>query len=462
MRLLVEGAGYRSAAQAFVDGNQAAARLGLDLSGELAAYAGMAGDDATATEFAATYDEAAAAAVEVAAELVDGFASLARLAEGSLRNHVAAERASVLAGLPAGVDEPLTLAERCTVVHLATPASALGGDSSALPGWANAVLDLLEGVFWPDADTDRLRAAAATWRAGAGAVRALVGPCESALAELAVEASPEIPLAVATTEDLRGHIDRLADQLTGLATACEDHAAHVDATRDEMLAVLEQLAWELGLGALASGALTLITGGAAAGAAGAAGTARLAAASARLRGVLDSLGALSRGTAATLRPVGATMRETRVYLARISAARTERGSANLGSYFIRGRRKDGWLRAHEKPPGHTIREHVGRSDRDLLERLARRRRIPYSSSFKSERDAERLISSLLDSQRSEIRSWLRHGEGNKRLDEVLESVTGRTAFRDGPVKDVFGIRVVLIRDSSMPEGFRILTSFPQP
>lgn len=369
MRLLVEGAGYRSAAQAFVDGNQAAARVGVDLAGELAAYAGMAGDDATATEFAATYDEAAAAAVEVLAELTGGFASLARLAEGSLRNHVAAERASVLAGLPAPMEEPLRLAERCTVVHLPAPASALGGDSSVLPGWANVVLDLLEGVFWPDADTDRLRAAAGTWRSAAAAARALTGPCESALAELAVEVSPEVPLAVATTEDLRAHVDGLADQLTGLATACEQHAAHVDATRAEMLDALEQLAWELGLGALASGVLTALTGGGAAGPAGAAGTARLAAASARLRGVLDSLGALSRGTAATVRPAVATMRGTRVYLARIAAARTERGSANLASFFSRSP-QPGWLSAHEAGRrGHTLAKHVGRTKEQLARRF---------------------------------------------------------------------------------------------
>lgn len=462
MRLAVEGAGYRRASDAFVDGNQAAARVGVDLAGDLAAYAGMAGDDATATDFAASYDDAAAAAVEALAELVAGFASLARLADGSLRNHAAAERASVLTGWAAQVVDPPAGAELCTVVHLPAPASALGSDSSSVPGWANAVLDLLEGVVWPDADTDRLRAAAATWRSAAGSVGALTGPCATALAELSLEVSPEIPLAVATTEDLRARIESLAEQLTALGAACDEHAAHVDAKRGEMLDLLEQLAWELGIGAVVSGALTLLTGGGAAPAAGAAGAARTAAASARLRGILESLALASRGTAATLRPVGTALRDTRAYLARLSAARTERGSANLASYVVRGRRRDNWLRLHEKPPGHTFREHVGKTDQELFDRLARRRRIPSSSSFSTEAEAEKHVSRLLDLRRSEIRAWLRSGDESKRLDGILEAVTGRTAFRDGTVRDVHGIRVVLLRDDSMPEGFHILTSFPQP
>lgn len=463
MRLLVEGAGYRSAAQAFVDGNQGAARVAVDLAGELAAYAGMAGDDATATEFAATYDEAAAAAVEVLAELVGGFASLARLAEGSLRNHVAAERASALRGLPAYADEPLTTAERCTVVHLSAPASALGGDSSALPGWANAVLDLLEGVFWPDADTDRLRAAAATWRAAASAAGALAGPCESALAELALEVSPEIPLAVATTDDLRARIGELGDQLAGLATACEQHADQVDAARAQMLDVLEQLAWELGLGALASGVLTAVTGGAAAGPAGAAGTARLAAASARLRGVLDSLGALSRGTAATLRPVSATMRETRVYLGRIAAARTEQGSATVLGPFGRWRRfEPGWLSAHEAgPKGHTIAKHVGRTREQLARRFLDEPKRTLSSSFFDQPTAERAIERVLRRNRHAVDKWLHGSNSQLPLTGKLSEAIGRVLVRaTGELVESSHVRVLLVRDASMPNGWRIKTAYP--
>lgn len=33
---------------------------------------------------------------------------------------------------------------------------------------------------------------------------------------------------------------------------------------------------------------------------------------------------------------------------------------------------------------------------------------------------------------------------------------------DGAVTDVEGVRVVLQRDASMPEGYQIITAFPQP
>jgi hypothetical protein len=95
--------------------------------------------------------------------------------------------------------------------------------------------------------------------------------------------------------------------------------------------LLHELAWELGIGAVASGILEAITGGGATPVVGAAGAARLAAASERAGGILASLAALSRGTAASLRP--GTVRDTRAYLARLAAARrmemTERGSIRM-------------------------------------------------------------------------------------------------------------------------------------
>ncbi|GAB6986309.1 RNase A-like domain-containing protein [Nocardioides pyridinolyticus] len=463
MRLAVEGAGYRFACDAFVDGNQAAARVGVDLSGELGAFAGMAGDDATATDFAASYDDAATTAVEALAELVAGFASLARLTDRSLRNHAAAERASVLPGWPEQVVDPPAGADLCTVVHLPGPPSALGRDSSSLPGWANTVLDLLEGVFWPDADTDRLRAAAATWRSAGGAVGLLTDACATALAELSLEVSPEIPLAIATTEDLRARIESLAEQLSALGAACEEYAAHVDAKRAEMLDLLEQLAWELGIGAVASGALTFLTAGAAAPAAGAAGAARLAATSQRLRGILESLGLLTRGTSSTVRPVGAALRESRAYLARLSAARTERGSANLASYFSRRRWEPGWLDAHEAGRrGHTIRDHVGKSAEEMADRLARKPSLTRTSTFPDKATAERAAEAVFKANARQIRAWLASGTGKEDFVANVGEDVGYVLVRGASERvTAQHARIVLIRDDSMPEGWRLLTSFPE-
>ncbi|WP_395658485.1 RNase A-like domain-containing protein [Nocardioides sp.] len=455
MRLAVEGTGYQGAVEAYVTGNHLAADACIALADDLVGCAGMAGDDTTATEFAASYDEAAAASLEALGELTFGLASLGHLAAASLHNHAWAE---TVAG-------PTTLADRAVGVRPAAPPSALGADSSSLPGWADVVLDLLQGVFWPTADTDRLRAAAASWSAAGTAVGLLGAHCTTALAALEDEVSPEIPLAVATTEDLRACTASLADQLVALGTACASYADQVDAKRAELLDLLEELAWELGAGALLSGALTFFTGGAAAPAAGTAGAARVAAASAKVRGILDSLAVLSRGTATTLRPVAATLRDSRAYLARLAAARrmemTERGSVNLGAFFDRNPFRKGFLDAHEQAGGHTLLKHVGKSDEDLAQRFITEPDLRTSSTFTSKSAAEHAIERVFRANESSIQSWLATGKGKEGFSADLGHMVGRVLVR-GAVEATSAnrARIVLVRDDSLALGWRLLTSYP--
>ena len=278
MRVAIAGSGYTSATEAFVSGNLLAARACETLCDRLPSYAAMAGDDATATDFASSYDEAASEAVAATAELVGALGSLGHLAEASLANHVIADARSVL-GSAYRVDAPPTRADDSVGMLAATPPTSLGADSWSLPGWASFVLDLLEGVFWPDADTARLREAAADWRAAAASVSILTAHCDSALLGLEAERSPEVPLAIATTQDLRGRVGVLADQLAAIATSCDAYADQVDGKREEMLDLLEEVGIELGVGAFVAGGLSLLSGGLAAGTASAAAGGRLAAAS---------------------------------------------------------------------------------------------------------------------------------------------------------------------------------------
>ena len=346
VRVAIGEQGYASATEAFVSGNLLAARTCESLADRLQGYAGMAGDDATASEFAASYDEAASESLGALADLVGGLGSLGHLAEASLRNHLSADRGfrprlhPQLGGPRRRCAYPRRRERRMLV---ATPPSALGADSSSLPGWASVVLDLLEGVIWPDADTDRLRAAAGTWRAAAVSVGLLTAHCDSAVLAFEAELSPEIPLAIATTMDLRGTVALLADQLVAIGTSCEAYADQVDAKRAEMLDLLRELGIELGVGAIVAGALSLLSGGLAAGAGTAAAGSRIAVASRDLKVIVDALRVLNGSTAARLRPVSITLRDSRAYLARLAAARrtamTERGSAMLGRPYGR----DGWL-----------------------------------------------------------------------------------------------------------------------
>ena len=148
MRLAIAGAGYQGAVEAYVTGNHLAADCCTTLADRLGGCAGMAGDDSTATEFATSYDEAATVAVEAAGELTFALSSLGHLAAASLHNHAWAE---TVAG-------PETPADRAVGVRPAAPPSSLGAGPSTLPGWAHPLLAVLEGVFWPTADTGRLRA----------------------------------------------------------------------------------------------------------------------------------------------------------------------------------------------------------------------------------------------------------------------------------------------------------------
>ena len=204
MRLAVDGGGYATAASAFTDANHVAALQYDALTGKLAGYAAMAGDDSTSTDFAAAYDESAREAVAALADLVDSFASLGQLTQASLANHRRANAASVMGG--ATVYEGETLPEDGYVAVLPSiPPSSLGGDPPALSPEANWILDHIEGFAWPNADTDRLRDAAQTWRTAAEGLDELRGYCRAAVRGLSAQQSPEIPIAIAAIDELSTH-----------------------------------------------------------------------------------------------------------------------------------------------------------------------------------------------------------------------------------------------------------------
>ncbi len=457
MRLAVLGEGYATAVDAFATGSRIGARASTTLGDRLAGYAAMAGDDATAAEFAASYDEAAAEAAHGVAELAAAFASAGRLAAASLVNHHGAEVAS-------GGQPPWRLPETPGLVELmaTTPPSALGADTRFLPGWASMVLDLLEGAVWPDADTDRLREAATTWRTTARSVALLGAHCSTATAGFEGELSPEIPVAVAATLDLRRQVETLADQLASIADACDTYAEQVDAKRDQMLDLLEELGIELGIGAVVGAALSFLSAGLAAGATSAAASGRIAAASRELKVIVDALRILNGSTAATLRPVTTTLRDTRSSLSRLLrvdlARADERGVIALGRS---GGFPRGWLSEHEAAGGHLLERHIGKSDQELVERAISPGGPRRASSFPDQPTAERFLERLLRAQSRDVRAWLRSNPEDRRvLTQDFGVNVGRTATRQGDLLDVTGVRAILEADSTMPGGYRILTAYP--
>lgn len=462
MRVAVRGQGYAGAVEALVSGNLLAADACSALANRLQGCGGMAGDDSTAAEFAASYDEAAAEALSALADLVGAFGSLGHLAQASLANHHAAE---VTSGGYA-VSAPPTRADDSVGMQVATPPTSLGGDAPSIPGPVAWVLDQIEGFVWPDADTERLRAAGSTWRTAAGSVSLLAAHCDTALADLSDELSPEIPLAVATTQDLRARIESLSDQLVAIGGACEAYADQVDAKRDEMLDLLTQLAAELGATVIIGGTLSLLSAGLAAPATGAVGSARIAWAARELKLIVDSLRIAAAGPSLELRTSATAARGVRVFTERINGARMmtmgSHGSVASTAGRTVGEWRSGWLASHEKGSSHTLARHVGKSDAFLISRLADQRRIPFASTFRDQSAAEHFIERVIAARRGAIDEWLRSGTYRENFAGTFIQVTGRSVARDGSILDARGVQVALVRDSTLPEGFRVLTAFPAP
>lgn len=296
MKIAVDGRGYGTAARVLRAGNHAAADQHGQLVAGLATYGGMAGDDATSVEFARSYDVAAQAAVDGLADVVDAFATLAQLTRQSLRNHQHADLAAVFghpAPDPASLDfEPGTV----SVGACAVP-SALGSNPVDLPPLWEHVVDRLEGYAWPDADTGRLRSAAALWRTSAEYVERLVPSCESAVAQLQTQRSPEVPLALQALHDLGTTLSGLAVEMLAIGDACEQYAAAVEEHRAVVRGILTDLAFEAGLTVVAGTVLSVVTVGGAAVAGGAIAGWRIVAAARKVLVTLRALRDLHRARA---------------------------------------------------------------------------------------------------------------------------------------------------------------------
>lgn len=458
MRIAVETGGFTSAADACRTGNQISALLCESLAGKLGGYAGMAGDDSTSAEFAASYDASARQALDTMAELTHAFIGLGRLLRASGANHDDAEAASAAVsaytGGSLGTDDYVR-------VSPTSPPSSLGANPVPLGTVETFILDHIEGFVWPGADVDLLLDAATAWRRAGAAVADLDAHCDIAAGFLEHQVSPEIPLALAALEELRSLVGDTADALIAVGTSCEEYADAVRTTHERTRALLAEIGQMVVEGAVISAVVGGITGGIGAGAAGSAVLARIGAQAPRFHALLAGLSATSTATAGRLRTArdGLHTIRTRVEKFARVPARNERGSMKVPGGWG-GSRKPGWLRAHEVPPSHTLAKHVGKSVDDLVEQCIRENKR-FASSFASQADAERLIARVLDSKADEIARWLERGADKALpLNSRPGVPTGITVAADGRVIERTALRVVLIPSKSAPGGWQILTAFP--
>ncbi|GIM65230.1 hypothetical protein Pve01_85450 [Planomonospora venezuelensis] len=456
MRITVECSGFTRAADACLTANHVAALLTRSLGSRLAATAGMAGDDATSTDFATAYDAGATEALAALTDLTHAFTGAGRLLAATGDNHERAESAA--AQVP--YDGSAALDDGAfAVVEPPSPPSTLGAQEPSLGAIDRWILDHVEGFVWPGADVDALADAASTWRHAASTTSRLADHVDVAIRLLEAQRSPEVPLAVDALTELTTLIGDIAWQLSTLATACEEYAAAVEAARERTRALLAEVAQMIVEGAAISVIITGLTGGLGGGAAAVAAAARVRSAAPRFYALLVSLRSVVATSAARLERARDDLSDVRTKLEKFVRvqARDEAGTIKHPGGWVPRRR--GWLREHEVP-GHTLERHVGKSVQQLRDRLDRYPKLKSASAFDDEATAERLISRVLDRRSADVDSWLKDPVDRLILTEELGVRTGTSVSVDGVVHEPSGVRVVLLPDSRAPRGWRILTAFP--
>ncbi len=123
---------------------------------------------------------------------------------------------------------------------------------------------------------------------------------------------------------------------------------------------------------------------------------------------------------------------------------------------------DGGLLAHESADaGHTIARHVGRTDEQLAQRLVDEPHLTRASTFTTIDDAERYTFANLGAHRGEIAEFLASGAQRTEVTLAFNHPIGHSRMR-GAAGTVAAFTVVtrLTKDATMPNGYRIVTSFP--
>lgn len=123
--------------------------------------------------------------------------------------------------------------------------------------------------------------------------------------------------------------------------------------------------------------------------------------------------------------------------------------------------------------GHTVREHVGRKDEELLEALQRDRLDTFSftiarprlGSFDSEESANDLVNRTLKNSATEIEAFVQGDDKRAVVMKRFGSITGKEAFRpdaftDPYIRPTYSVKVVMEKDKRSPTGYRVLTAFP--
>jgi len=120
--------------------------------------------------------------------------------------------------------------------------------------------------------------------------------------------------------------------------------------------------------------------------------------------------------------------------------------------------------AHEDAGGHTEEKHVEK-DLDYLRDRCAEDDISRASSYTDHVTANECVSTLIEDNREGIDQWLSKGEQSRlRLEGTFPDNIGYSVSRDAGPNIIDGCqsaRAILVKDSAMSDGYKILTSYPE-
>jgi hypothetical protein len=120
------------------------------------------------------------------------------------------------------------------------------------------------------------------------------------------------------------------------------------------------------------------------------------------------------------------------------------------------------LARDEARGGHTLDKHVGRSDSELRERLARERNISAASTWTNRELAEETVGQALRAKRDKIAHW--EERGYRRPNLALHFDAGRVigrSMRHGDENSSPSTQAVIVLKADGPDNFFVLTAYPE-
>ncbi|VVN29076.1 hypothetical protein PS662_04779 [Pseudomonas fluorescens] len=122
----------------------------------------------------------------------------------------------------------------------------------------------------------------------------------------------------------------------------------------------------------------------------------------------------------------------------------------------------GGLAAHEAQGGHLIKKHVGRTDTQLAKRLKAEPNIPAASTFPDRATAESASARALEANKTKIEKFLKGGKGKTTVTHVFPYPVGVSIPKGRSAHEPAAkVLLVLVKDTRRPEGYFLLTGFPE-